>query len=333
MIGLGSLLLTALVSSGVAPAPTVSAISPNVADTAGGGGVVTITGTDFTGATGVTLGGVAASSVTVVSPTSITCIPGARAAAASLSVVVTTPGGSNAANTLFEYWTPLQLTGVDLYFDSGKGMSGSITSWTDQKSSVVATPAATPTLVASVFGSMPAVRFVPQARFGFTRRQDASYDAGISVFFVGKWTSTDATKTSGFGAVPLSIFTDSLSGNPAFGASAGNLAYSLNGSATVGLRGSGLNDGNARLLGLTFQQSTNQAKAYVGSTQQGSTDTGQTFPGVGGMGIDTLGNGYSNVDGWAGDIGAVIVTKGGTVVSGTDLTKLYAWSKQRFGAL
>lgn len=90
-------------------APTVSAISPNIADPAGGGSAVTITGTNFTGATGVTLGGTAATSVTVVNSTTITCIPGARAAGAGLSVVVTTPSGSNGANTLFEYWSPAQL--------------------------------------------------------------------------------------------------------------------------------------------------------------------------------------------------------------------------------
>ena len=69
------------------PAPTVSAISPTSGTTAGGT-PVTITGTGFlTGAT-VSLGGTAATGVTVVSSTSITATTAAHAAGA-VSVVVT----------------------------------------------------------------------------------------------------------------------------------------------------------------------------------------------------------------------------------------------------
>ncbi len=84
--------------------PTVTAISPSSGSTAGGTSV-TITGTDFTGATGVTLGGTAATSVSVVNATTITCTTPAHAAGA-VSVLVTTPGGSNTANTLYTYVAP-----------------------------------------------------------------------------------------------------------------------------------------------------------------------------------------------------------------------------------
>ena len=84
--------------------PTVTAVSPSSGPTAGGTSV-TITGTNFTGATGITIGGAAATSVVVVSNTSITAVTPAGAAGTA-SVVVTTPGGSNAANTLFTYVAP-----------------------------------------------------------------------------------------------------------------------------------------------------------------------------------------------------------------------------------
>jgi hypothetical protein len=84
--------------------PTVTAISLPTGSTAGGTSV-TITGTGFTGATGVTIGGTAATSVNVVSDTSITCTTPAHLAGAA-SVIVTTPGGSNGANTLYMYVTP-----------------------------------------------------------------------------------------------------------------------------------------------------------------------------------------------------------------------------------
>ena len=85
---------------GSAP-PTVTSISPNSGSTEGGT-AITITGTDFTGATAVTLGGTAAIDVTVVSSTTITATTPAGSAGTA-SVLVTTPEGTNAANTLFTY--------------------------------------------------------------------------------------------------------------------------------------------------------------------------------------------------------------------------------------
>ena len=90
------------------PAPTVTSVSPNSGDYSGGTSV-TITGTTFNGATAVTFGGVAATSFTVVqatpvSPaTQITAVTPASSVASAVSVVVTTPNGSNAANTLYTY--------------------------------------------------------------------------------------------------------------------------------------------------------------------------------------------------------------------------------------
>lgn len=70
------------------PAPTISSFTP---DTGYTGTVITITGTNFTGTTSVSFGGMAASSFTVVSPTTISAIV---ASGATGSVSVTTPGGT-----------------------------------------------------------------------------------------------------------------------------------------------------------------------------------------------------------------------------------------------
>lgn len=69
-------------------APTITGFTPAVAST---GETVTITGTNFTGATAVQFGGVAASSFVVNSATSISAVVGAGA---SGSVAVTTAGGA-----------------------------------------------------------------------------------------------------------------------------------------------------------------------------------------------------------------------------------------------
>jgi YVTN family beta-propeller protein len=81
--------------------PTVTSISPTSGSTVGGT-VITITGTNLTGATGITVGGTACTAFNVASATSATCTTPAGTPGAA-SVVVTTGGGSNVANTLFTY--------------------------------------------------------------------------------------------------------------------------------------------------------------------------------------------------------------------------------------
>ncbi len=84
--------------------PTVTAISPPTGTTFGGT-LVMITGTNFNGTTGVTIGGVAATNVAVTSSTSLFAVTPANVAGEA-SVQVTTPGGTNVPNTLYTYFVP-----------------------------------------------------------------------------------------------------------------------------------------------------------------------------------------------------------------------------------
>ena len=84
--------------------PTVTTVNPSSGSTAGNT-LITITGVNFTGATAVTVGGSACAPVTVVDDNTITCTTSAHAAGQA-SVLVTTPGGTNPANTLFTYTAP-----------------------------------------------------------------------------------------------------------------------------------------------------------------------------------------------------------------------------------
>ena len=79
------------------PAPTVSSISPTSGTTAGGTGV-TITGTGFLAGATVSLGGSAATGVTVVSSTSITATTASHAAG-TVNVVVTNPDAQSGTLT------------------------------------------------------------------------------------------------------------------------------------------------------------------------------------------------------------------------------------------
>ena len=89
--------------SAYAAVPTVTAISPTAGPTAGGT-AVTITGTDFTGATSVTIGGSAVTDLTI-GATSITGNTPTGAAGAK-DVVVTTPSGTGTGTGLFTYVAP-----------------------------------------------------------------------------------------------------------------------------------------------------------------------------------------------------------------------------------
>lgn len=81
--------------------PTVTNISPSTGKTAGGTSV-TITGTDFTGATSVTIGGELATNVDVESATEITAKTPANGVGA-VDVVVTTPAGNGTLSNGFTY--------------------------------------------------------------------------------------------------------------------------------------------------------------------------------------------------------------------------------------
>lgn len=80
--------------------PVVSSLSPT-SGPAVGGSVVSASGTGFTGATGVTVGGATATGLTVDSDTSLSFTT--PAGTGSASVVVTTPGGANDNSTLFNF--------------------------------------------------------------------------------------------------------------------------------------------------------------------------------------------------------------------------------------
>jgi hypothetical protein len=85
-------------------APTVSAINPTSGSTAGGT-TVTISGSNFVAGATVTIGGTAATGVTVISATTITCITSAHAAG-TVGVKVTIAGQSGTKSSAYTYVVP-----------------------------------------------------------------------------------------------------------------------------------------------------------------------------------------------------------------------------------
>ncbi|HVU60543.1 MAG TPA: IPT/TIG domain-containing protein [Mycobacteriales bacterium] len=89
--------------SPVSTVPTVTKVSPTSGSTAGGTSV-TVTGSGFTGATAVTFGGTAGTSLVVNSDTSVTVTSPAHAAG-TVNVRVTTPAGQSAVVTPADQFT------------------------------------------------------------------------------------------------------------------------------------------------------------------------------------------------------------------------------------
>jgi len=100
---------TGTLTQTVAAAPTVTGLSPT-SGPAAGGTPVTITGTGFTGATGVDFGTVAATSFTFVSDTSITAV--SPAGTGVVDVTVTTPGGTSATSAADQFTYAPTVTGL-----------------------------------------------------------------------------------------------------------------------------------------------------------------------------------------------------------------------------
>src|SRR5262249_37555589 len=87
--------------------PSVAGVAPNFGLTSGGQSVA-ITGNNFTGATGVFFGGVAASSFAINSDTQITAVTPVQATPSTVDVTVTSPGGTSGLSGAdqFQYFDP-----------------------------------------------------------------------------------------------------------------------------------------------------------------------------------------------------------------------------------
>ena len=101
------------------PPPTITSFTPT---TGGTGLTVTITGTNFTGATAVTIGGTNATSFTVVSATSITAVV---ASGTTGTILITTPGGTASSSSVptngLVGWWPFTGNANDLSVNGNNG--------------------------------------------------------------------------------------------------------------------------------------------------------------------------------------------------------------------
>ncbi|MDQ2785184.1 MAG: IPT/TIG domain-containing protein [Chloroflexota bacterium] len=107
----------------VTPAPTVTGIAPTSGPIAGGTSV-TISGTNFTGATAVTFGGANATTFSVTNSTTITATSPAKVAGGAAIVAVSTPGGTANSPTNFTYIGTLAITAAPANFSYSATLNG-----------------------------------------------------------------------------------------------------------------------------------------------------------------------------------------------------------------
>jgi hypothetical protein len=176
-----------------APAPAITSVSPNTGNVAGGQ-VVTITGSNFSGATSVSFGSVAASSFTIQSDTTLVATAPAQAAGAVYVRVTTNNGTStDSSSDQFTYLSaPVPAV-------SGLGTS---TGTTGGGVSVVISGSGFTGATAVLFGSVPA---------SFTFNSDTSITATAPAQAAGV---VDVTVTNPSGTSPT-VSADQFTYTPA----------------------------------------------------------------------------------------------------------------------
>lgn len=112
-------------AGGASSKPIPAYISRAYGPTAGGGSAITLYGGKFTGTTGVTIGGVAATSVTVVSDTRITLVPPAGTSGAK-DIVVTNAFGTGTLASAYTYQAGPSISGASLDVTSGSYNGGDL---------------------------------------------------------------------------------------------------------------------------------------------------------------------------------------------------------------
>jgi hypothetical protein len=215
-----------------ASAPAVTALSPSSGSTSGGT-VVTLLGSNFTGASAVSFGSTAALWFTVNSDSSLTAL--APAGTGTVDVTVTTPSGTSSTGTAdqFTYSAPSAPTVTALDVSSGSTAGGTVVK-----------------ITGSHFTEVGAVYFGGTAAADFTVNSDTQITALTPAHEAGTWEVT-VTAPAGTSAVgSANRFTFSAASAPAvtgLSASSGSTA----GGTAVTITGTDFGGVSQVLFGLT----------------------------------------------------------------------------------
>ncbi len=227
-----------------AAAPAVTSLSPTSGSTAGGTSVG-ITGTNFTSATAVTFGGVAAASFTVNSATSITATSPPLSAGV-IDVQVTTPSGPSALGSSdhFTYTAASLPTVTSLGTTTGTTAGGTSVS-------ITGTNFTGATGVA--FGSVPAASFTVNSSTSITATSPSDY-AGTWDVTVSTYAGTSAVNSGDQFAYTLAATPAITSLGTSTGTTAGGTSVAITG--TNFTAATGVSFGNVPAASFTVNSST-----------------------------------------------------------------------------
>jgi hypothetical protein len=190
----------------VASAPSVTGISPNSGST-GGGTTITVTGSGFTGATGVTFGGTPASNFAVLSDTSLTAVVPAEPAG-TVDVQVMTYAGSSAVSSSDHYTYNATAAPAVTALSSSSGSTAGGTQIVITGSGLTgATGVSFGSTAASNFwvnGDTQIIAIAPAAPAGQVDVQVTTYGGTSAVVAADKYTYTAAPAPTVSGVSPAS---------------------------------------------------------------------------------------------------------------------------------
>lgn len=188
-----------------APAPTVTTVTPALGPSVGGTGI-TLTGTGFVAGATVTVGGAAATGVTVVSATSITATTPAGTAGSTAVIIVTnadTQSATLSGTFTFQYPAPT-VTGVAPATGSSAGATGVTITGTNFRAGATVSVGGTPATSIIVTGATSIVATTPPHTIGVvpitvtnSDGQGASLASAFTYTAATAPTVTSVTPTSG----------------------------------------------------------------------------------------------------------------------------------------
>ena len=217
------------------PAPTVTSISPTSGPTSGGT-TVTVTGTNFSGATAVTFGATAATGFTVNSATQITATVPAGSAG-TVDVRVTTTGGTSATSAADQFTyvaitvTPATLAGtpkVGVSFSETLTASGGATPYTFAMAGGSTLPTGLSLSPAGVISGTPTAA----GAFSFTVQATDSSSISGQRTYSGSVAAATVVLTPAASTLPAATLNTAYAGQT-FTASGGTAPYTYASSGTL----------------------------------------------------------------------------------------------------
>ncbi len=310
-----------LLTSSSTPAPTVTSISPN-SGTINGGTAVTITGTGFLAGATVSVGGTAATGVTVVNSTSITATTPAHAAGAVNVIVTNSDTQSGTLTQGFTYTTVSNpaptLTGISPASGAAAGGTAVTISGTGFQAGATVSMGGTPATAVTVMNSTSITATTP------------AHAAGTVSVIVTNSDTQIGTLTQGFTYTAVSNPAPTLTGvSPAAGTAAGGTEVTITGTGFQA--GTTLSLGGTPATGVTVVNGTSitaitpahaagAVTVVVSNAEQqtGTLPDGYTYtPITAGLGLGVPSGSSSSATVAAGQTATYTLSIGGAGLSGT----------------